>query len=262
MPEPCQGRTSSMPGPHGCRKDLWGRDFIPKLKIHLLPRIQRRLAPHPYPPPSSSGQSLESSQEWHYVVIWENRVYTQKIMQVKFTSYNIRQDKDILHLNTERSNIMVIDEGYKSGDSNHSYKYGQVIGIFHSIVMFVGPLKDETRCYKPHCLEYLWVRWYMLDNDSVENPYMLDKVKFRLTTREDAFGFIDPKRVVRMPHLIPRFAGGRLAMEHKFSWMTDYPDWKALYVNRFVDRDMFMRYQPNMGISHIKIRKQLGTNGS
>ncbi|TFK28673.1 hypothetical protein FA15DRAFT_570177, partial [Coprinopsis marcescibilis] len=226
-------------------------DFIPKLKTHLLPRIQKRLAPELYRDPDSHEVNLDD-KSWHNVVLRQNRIYTHKIMQIKYTTYDIRREADVLHLDTPRSNILVINEEYKTGQSKHMFKYGHVIGIFHSKVSFVGPLRDQSRCYEPHRLDYLWVRWYMVD-EHLQGPNSLDQVKFVPVSRKDAFGFLDPRRVVRAAHLIPRFAVGRHPEgdQMSFSWSKGKPDWKSFYVNRFVDRDMFMRYEPNQGIGHL-----------
>ncbi|TFK21409.1 hypothetical protein FA15DRAFT_707242 [Coprinopsis marcescibilis] len=230
-------------------------DFISKLKTHLLPRVQKLLAPELY---CGSREINQDDKSWHNVVLQHNRIYTHKIMQVKYTTYDIRREADVLHLDTPRSNIMVIDEGYKTGQSKHMSKYGHVIGIFHSEVSFVGQLQDGARCYDRHRLDYLWVRWYMIDEQSLR-PNSLVQVRFIPVTRKDAFGFLDPRRVIRAAHLIPRFAGGRHPEgdQMSFSWSNGKPDWRSFYVNQFVDRDMFMRYEANQGIGHVAIRKHI-----
>ncbi|KAI0037318.1 hypothetical protein FA95DRAFT_1684912 [Auriscalpium vulgare] len=66
----------------------------------------------------------------------------------------------------------------------------------------------------------------------------LHRVHFLPNEDSQAFGFLDPDDVIRGAHLIPAFAHGLVEDE-----------WKAYYVNFFVDRDMFMRYQ-GLGVGH------------
>ncbi|KIJ32273.1 hypothetical protein M422DRAFT_184757 [Sphaerobolus stellatus SS14] len=60
------------------------------------------------------------------------------------------------------------------------------------------------------------------------------------------FGFIDPANVIRACHLIPAFHFGQAdllcpgSVGHNNK--ADDMDYVHYYVNRFVDRDMFMHY--------------------
>ncbi|KAG9079805.1 hypothetical protein FRC06_007450, partial [Ceratobasidium sp. 370] len=70
------------------------------------------------------------------------------------------------------------------------------------------------------------------------------------------FGFIDPAAVIRSTHLIPSFCYDRAAKPTVSSLACDDPllgDWNFYYVNRFVDRDMAVRYMPGVGIGHLNV---------
>ncbi|KIJ59550.1 hypothetical protein HYDPIDRAFT_33080 [Hydnomerulius pinastri MD-312] len=81
----------------------------------------------------------------------------------------------------------------------------------------------------------------------------MDSSDFSLMNDVDVFDFVDPADVLRGCHLIPAFASGKLHPDGvAVSPMAhDSEDWKYYYANRFVDRDMLLRYHWGLGISHI-----------
>jgi hypothetical protein len=119
-------------------------------------------------------------------------------------------------------------------------------------------------------MEFLWVRWFGLDTewDSGPSRLRLDRIGYVPDDDPDAFGFLDPDHVLRACHLIPSFAVGRTALLLAPSMARDDSragDWTNYYVNRsvpylfknthlppdrFVDRDMMMRYL-GLGVGHL-----------
>ena len=84
--------------------------------------------------------------------------------------------------------------------SDHPYWYAWVIGIFHVKVRSLsGPHEFRDN-------EFLWVRWYGFDCEANAGlkAKRLYQVRF-LDAHSDAgaFGFIDPKDVIRAVHMIP-----------------------------------------------------------
>ncbi|KAG6912799.1 hypothetical protein DXG01_012040, partial [Tephrocybe rancida] len=131
-------------------------DFIPKLKKHLLPRIQALLVHEPQdglPPP---GDNLRA--DWQSVLLRQERIYKHNIMRVHFTSYDVRRGADVIHINTSHRNIMVFNPDF-DGDSNtsHPYLYARVLGIYHANVIYIG---HENADHHPRRLEFLWVRCF------------------------------------------------------------------------------------------------------
>ncbi|KAH6869859.1 hypothetical protein BKA70DRAFT_1056975, partial [Coprinopsis sp. MPI-PUGE-AT-0042] len=128
------------------------------------------------------------------------------------------------------------------------YWYGQVIGIYHADVMFIGELCDGTRNYHSHRIDFLWVRWYQ--PVSPRGALRLQQLQFEHLGSPSTFGFLDPAKVVRGVHLIPCFQSGQ-ASTAKSSWTASKrPEWNIYYLNRFVDRDMLMRYHSNLAIGY------------
>ncbi|KAF8752792.1 hypothetical protein RHS01_07227 [Rhizoctonia solani] len=72
----------------------------------------------------------------------------------------------------------------------------------------------------------------------------------------DSFDFVHPSDIIRAVHLIPDFRSGSSGTLLSFAESVahdskdpEHWDWKYYYVNRFVDRDMLMRYLGG-GIGH------------
>ncbi|KAI9068226.1 hypothetical protein FKP32DRAFT_1562162 [Trametes sanguinea] len=130
------------------------------------------------------------------------------------------------------------------------YWYAQVLGIYH-----VNVLEDITASSgsrpQPRRFDFLHIRWFGRDPDweSGWAAKRLERIGFVPESDEGAFDFLDPADVIRGCHLIPAFAEGRTRsllgrsmLARPASGANDDSDWERYYVNRFVDRDMFMRY--------------------
>ncbi|KAG2056121.1 hypothetical protein BDR06DRAFT_981565 [Suillus hirtellus] len=81
---------------------------------------------------------------------------------------------------------------------------------------------------------------------------LLDRACFLPMAEPDAFGFVDPSDVLRGCHIIPQFSQGLWHSDGKgvSNYAQDKLDWKSYYINRFIDRDMFMRYHLGLGVGH------------
>ncbi|TFK17414.1 hypothetical protein FA15DRAFT_661464 [Coprinopsis marcescibilis] len=218
-------------------------NFLPKLKIHLLPRLLKVLAPGLYSP-----KDLTDLGAWINIVLDINRIYHHQILQLKYTTYDVCREEDIIHMGTDKCDIMTLDKQSGKSTGLELYKYGCIIGIFSSNVMFVGTFKDSTHCYDTRLLKFLWVRWFQ-PISATPGPGLehLDNLKFYPLRSDNAFGFLDPSEVIRAVHIIPRFASGPRTAPgdplKKSGWIREEEDWNAYYVNRFVDRDMFMHLE-------------------
>ena len=112
---------------------------------------------------------------------------------------------------------------------HHDFWYAQVLAIFS----LQGRLKSESTNTKR--LDILWVRWLGRDPSykSGWRKRRLHRVGF-VPEGDDpgAFGFLDPKDVIRAIHLIPAFAHGRSPSLLQDSFVKDHSgDWAYYYVN-------------------------------
>ncbi|KAJ3562565.1 hypothetical protein NP233_g9492 [Leucocoprinus birnbaumii] len=205
---------------HKNRGDPALEDFLPKLKDHLLERLED-LAP---------GSRKYSDAERN---------------QLTFSgqdSINPRTHPDIMVFGAEpEANIS------GTGD-DHPYLYARVIGVFHAEVQW---MKSPGQRAHMTALDFLWVRWFVRDT-SHPCAFRDRRPPCLQFASEGAFGFLDPKNVLRGCHLIPAFAHGQV------SWLGQsvcrpqsegHLDWRYYYSNTIVDRDIFMRYLGG-GVGH------------
>ncbi|KAH7904490.1 hypothetical protein BJ138DRAFT_1019091 [Hygrophoropsis aurantiaca] len=223
------------------------RDFVPRLKKHLLPRIRAQLQSE-----ISEFRGLPTHDE----PAQNERMYEHKLMRINYTTYDVRRAQDVVNPSTAHNNIMalaspVTSDGSEGRLSHHPFLYARVLGIFHANIIYTGP---GTPDYNPRRLEFLWVRWYKNVEKAAAgwDACRLDRVCFHPMADDDAFGFLDPSDVLRGCHLIPAFALGKMHTDgiSLSRCVDDSRDWRHYYVNRFVDRDMAMRYHIGLGVGH------------
>ena len=123
------------------------QDFIPKLKDHLLSRIQGD---------EWRGDGLQFQDEvrrdLHFV---NNRMYNHKTIRFNYTTYDMRRDQDSVSPDTH-ADVMVIS--HKDDETNrHPYWYARVLRIFHVFVQYRDIDGTMTR---PVRMDVLWVRWF------------------------------------------------------------------------------------------------------
>ncbi|KIJ58626.1 hypothetical protein HYDPIDRAFT_33994 [Hydnomerulius pinastri MD-312] len=213
------------------------KDFIPKLKDHLLSRLLN----HEY----DGDEQSYTSEERNSICFVNglNRVFRPKRFQINYTTYDIRRDQDTLRPGHGAA-VMVLSR--EQGPDAHPFWYAQVLGAFLIKVHYAGV--EQT-------MDFLWVRWF-----GVVPGYRWGIQKARLPKigfipdSPAAFGFLDPSLVIRACHLIPAFAAGRTDSllrrgPSAARAANEADDWTAYYVNIFADRDMFARFA-GIGVGH------------
>jgi hypothetical protein len=206
-----------------------GKSFVRTLKQHLLPRYLALISP------DSTAQgiaALARTHDWSNITFKEDRIYTHKIMRVKYDTYDTRRDEDIVHLETERCNIMVHNSAYPSS-SPHPFRYGKVLGILHAEVAHIGSIGRIKGGYRFSHMEFLWVRWYQ--HALATDTHELDKVVLLPVNKTGALEFIDPSLVLRACHIVPRFSAGRRFPNGtgNSALAQDRDDWNEYFINRF-----------------------------
>ncbi|KAJ6556218.1 hypothetical protein B0H19DRAFT_1152200, partial [Mycena capillaripes] len=219
--------------------DPAAKDFLPKLKSHLL----GRLLDVPY----DGEEATYSLQELADVNIIGERLYTHKVLRVNHTTYDVRRDQDTLNPRTH-PDFMVLAHEDEDEATAHPYWYGRIIAIFHVAVRHVGEhSKNRT---KIHRMEFVWVRWFGRDMThpggwQFKRPHRLGFVDAS-EPDSGAFGFLDPKEIICAAHLIPAFHYGwtsqLLGPSVARMFDGDNDEDYSLTLCSFVDRVMFMRY--------------------
>lgn len=97
----------------------------------------------------------------------------------------------------------------ETGVNASPYWYARVLGVYHTNVWTSHPAVKNGGDVRR--MDFLWVRWF-----GEEPGYRygfrearLPKVGFVESSDDYAFGFLDPKHVIRGCHLVPAFHGGR-----------------------------------------------------
>ena len=193
------------------------QNFLPKLKEHLLPRIQTallqeatalsvpssRLGSGTGPLHSSDGNACNS------VFLKNDCIYHYKLIQFHFTMYDVQHQNDIINPGTSCCNVMLLaDDAEGSPISSNHFLYARVLGGYHANVIYTGPgMHDFESCR----FDFLWVRWFEVVNSGSSgwSNSKLDSIRFPPMNENRSFGFVDPKDVLRGCHILPAFAKGK-----------------------------------------------------
>ncbi|KAJ3524956.1 hypothetical protein NMY22_g10778 [Coprinellus aureogranulatus] len=228
--------------------DPYVANFAEKLKEHILPRIVELL-----------GFSAEEfhEEDWVNVTFEGLRLYSHKLLHVNFTTYDVRRDQDIIHVDTPQCNVLLLNGAFAqhpSSTSVHPYLYAKILRLYHANVSYVGRLPDGTVDFTSHRIDFAWVHWY--DFLPSEEEFVLDRVSLKSLDSELSTGFIDPSDILRAVHIIPQFSLGRPESPPPRSLCLPEQDvWAAYYINRFADRDLFMRYQYGLAVGHTYMHR-------
>ncbi|RXW14632.1 hypothetical protein EST38_g11221 [Candolleomyces aberdarensis] len=249
------------------RNDPVTKGFLVKLKAHLLPRIRQSLLGEARADPANfewaiptlealvegnAESEAEAMDQANRIFIPSNRLYRHEILHINYTTYDMRREQDILNPKTTRRDFMCLRDDPGPSCGAHRFCYGRLIGIYHVNVAFLGAGSLDRRERR---FDILLVRWFT-ELDRQQNSWescQLDRIKFHSLSNPDAFDFLDPGAILRACHIVPHFSCGQNSgpdTEPRSPLVKDNEDWKEYYVNRFVDRDMMMRYHWGLGVGH------------
>lgn len=211
------------------RNVVHGQNFINRLKNHLLNRILGS---------AYDGDERDfTPSERNHVIIKNHSIYNHQVIQVNYTTYDIRRAQDFINLTTGNSFFMVLGSENEAHKEPHPYWYGRIIGIYHAEVIYTGP---ESRSFEPQIMEFLWVRWMGRDPNTNYHAgwtaRQLPRIGFVYYEDEAAFGFLNPSLILRAVHLIPCFSSGRtkeLLPQRSLCRLPNEKDedWDMFYVN-------------------------------
>ncbi|KAF8835303.1 hypothetical protein BDN67DRAFT_871601, partial [Paxillus ammoniavirescens] len=233
--------------------DPAANDFILKLKTHLLPRIRQLHSEEPcdeaeattaapqQSPMSNAGQL--PLPMLNHIILKANCMYRHRILCVNYTTYNLQRQTDMVNPGTSHRHIMPLSP---AGIGGHHFRYARVLGTYHANIIYTG---SNSRDYRPHRIEFLWVHWFELIPGPLGWAHTaLDRLWLAPVDADDTFGFIDPADMLRCCHLIPAFTDGHANEATSEGLLSN--EWRYYYVNRFIDRDMLMRYHWGLTPGH------------
>jgi hypothetical protein len=139
-----------------------------------------------------------------------DRMYRHNLARFNFTTYDVRRGQDVVNPKTSHRDIILLSSrDHSIADTSHPFLYGRVLGIYHVNVIYTG---SDMRDYSPRRLEFLWVRWFEhAEDDALAQSWRhcrLDILHFPPVGSDGAFGFVDPRDVLRGYHIVPSFTSG------------------------------------------------------
>lgn len=193
---------------HHC---MW-QDFMELLLAHLCEQL--------FP----DGRNAEQ------IFIKDDTLYEHPLLDIKYTSYEVQQERDIIHLGYGQTGIMV-HMPMLSEDENEPWSYANVLAVYHVIVRTASNPEPQT-------LKVLWVQWMQCGMASLTglNSQNYTQVSFVpwSSIPGSVFDFIDPSHIIHACHLIPAFNVGQTHDLLDPSITRDSQgDWCAYYANRY-----------------------------
>jgi hypothetical protein len=178
------------------------------------------------------------------VRILGGKVYSVNTCRLYYTTYDVQRQTDTINPKT-CPDVMMYAPPPDDCDGDVEYErywYARVLGIYHTKVWTTHPGVPNGSDVRR--MDFLWVRWL-----GTEPGYKhgfkrakLPKAGFVPSTDDYAFGFLDPKHVIRCCHLIPAFSNGRTvgllpdpnSDARRFRHgnpLSETDDWTNFYVN-------------------------------
>jgi hypothetical protein len=203
-----------------------------------LDHIQARLNKVPY-----TWDDLQFAG-YSDIEIDRERIDIHRTLRISYTSYDCRQSHDLIKPwlkvtgpkieATENHSSTILLSAIEEANGNseeHAFWYAQVLGIFS--MRCRARSSTDPRFTR---FDVVWVRWFGRDPTfkSGWRKKRLHRVGF-VPDGEGvgAFGFVDPKDIVRGCHLIPAFAHGlNPQLMSKSFVQRQEGDWAYYYVNR------------------------------
>jgi len=193
------------------------QNFLPKLREHLLPRIQMALLQEAESLSDLSSVRTESDtgpyhspdgNACNFVLLKNDCIYHHKLIRFNFTTHDIQRGTDIVNAGTSRCNVMLLADDVGSSSNLHRFLHARVLGAYHVNVIYTGPGMHD---FEARRFDFLWVRWFEVVNpgSSGWSTSKLDSVRFPPMKENYSFGFVDPKDVLRGCHILPAFAKGK-----------------------------------------------------
>ena len=170
------------------------KGFVGKLKDHLLDRILGR--------EYDGGERTYGREQRNAVIIANDMLHKHKTLQINYTTYDMRRERDTIHINRNRDFMML------SCETDYPYWFGRILGIYHASVQYLDPESVSRYRGGPKRMEFLHVRWFARMEQETSGWENRQPLALTFDDPEDAFGFVDPDMVIRAVHLIPGFAHG------------------------------------------------------
>ena len=160
--------------------------------------------------PYDGDEHQYTDQDHDDIIMDQNRIYNHKTIQFRSTTYDARRIEESVKTHSHADILVLSHEDEEDGHPAFPYWHARIIGIHH----FDMQQRSQGGLGPPSRMDVLFVRWFGFDSPDGHSGWhaqQLHKVGFLPDTDEHgpAFGFLDPKEVIWMVHLIPDFSSIR-----------------------------------------------------
>jgi hypothetical protein len=190
-------------------------------------------------PGVADGARSQDGMNSDAIFFKNDRMYRHNLIRFNYTTYDVRRSQDVVNPKTSHHIIMLLankDNSSTDTNSDHPFLYARVLGIYHVNVIYTG---SDMCDYTPRRLDFLWVRWFRLTEDTnlawTWRNHRLDMIHFPPVASLDAFGFVDPRDVLRGCHVVPSFASGLVHSDGRgiSCCAADVKDYRRYHVMRY-----------------------------
>jgi hypothetical protein len=98
-----------------------------------------------------------SVQEQSGIWFLHHQIYKYNIFQINYTTYDLCRAYDMLNLRTCANFMMLSHEDSEEPETKFLYWFRQIVGIFHTAIIYTGP---GSHSVKPQHVEFLFVWWF------------------------------------------------------------------------------------------------------
>ena len=176
----------------------FNKHFRTRLVVHLLARIKGT--------PYDGDEHQFNDQDHNSIIIDQNRLYIHKTIHFRSTTYDTRRIEE--SGKPHKMDVMVLSHEDKL-DSHPAFPYwhARIIAIYHIMVR----QRTEGGLSPPSQMDFLFIHWFGFDSPDGQSSWhaqQMHKVGFLPDSdvHGPAFGFLDPREVIRTVHMIPDFA--------------------------------------------------------
>ncbi|KAK0430950.1 hypothetical protein EV421DRAFT_1912371 [Armillaria borealis] len=127
------------------KDDLAMQGFVVNLKNHILMWMRPKLY--------ESATELTIADRQDLIIVGEH-LYEHKVLQINYTSYDVRHEQDTVNPRTDSDVMMLTPE---EEHDTHPYWYARVIGIYYVLVCDKSNYEDTGSSKQ---IDFLWVQWY------------------------------------------------------------------------------------------------------
>ncbi|KAG1868437.1 hypothetical protein F4604DRAFT_2020743 [Suillus subluteus] len=152
---------------HRNHEDLAVKDFLPRLKDHILTRFLGY---------DDSEERTFTAVQRNSLIILDNKIYKHKVLRVNYTTYDLRRAQDSLNPRTHADIMLPGNEESEPGElAPHPHWYARIISIFHVYARYLGPDSDD---WASRHVDFLWVCWFCRDSNHKSGNQFVDHDMF------------------------------------------------------------------------------------